>query len=141
MVCKKYLRSIRKIETAFLFTDGTAAELLSRIDAVPVKKVPEIGALLADQWNGVLRNLAASFEIQLVHDVLSNHRETGFFYAAVSAKQLTNFDVLYDPRDREQVFVGALGYQNNRAFFDTWTSFPSRSIRNGAQPPAAAGAA
>jgi Peptidase family M1 domain len=54
------------------------------------------------------------------------------FYMAVSGKQFTNFDVVYDSRDREQVFVGALGYQNNRAYLDTWTNFPSRSVRNGA---------
>jgi Peptidase family M1 domain len=120
---------------AFLFTDGTAAELLSRIDAALPKKVPEIGLTLAGQWNSVMRNLAASFETRLVLDGLSSSHQTGFFYMAVSGKQLNSFDVLYDMRDREQVFVGALGYQNNRTFFNTWTSFPSRSIRNGAQPP------
>jgi len=120
---------------AFLFTDGSAAELLSRIDASLRRKVPEIGLTLADQWNSVVRNLSTSFETRLVMDVLSSNHQTGLFYMAVSGKQLNNFDVLYDMRDREQVFVGALGYQNNRTFFDTWTSFPSRSIRNGAQPP------
>ncbi|HMD48391.1 MAG TPA: M1 family aminopeptidase, partial [Bryobacteraceae bacterium] len=123
---------------AFLFTDGTAAELLAGIDARQPKKVPEIGKNLAEQWNSVLRNLSHSFETTLVHDVLSNNHQTGLFYMAVSGKQLNNFDVVYDLRDREQIFVGALGYQNNRTFFDTWTSFPSRSMRNGAKPPASA---
>ena len=120
---------------AFLFTDGSAAELLASIDATPPKKVPEIGMVLAEQWDPVMRNLSHSFETRLVHDALSKNRQTGLFYMAISGKKLTNFDVLYDLRDREQVFVGALGYQNNRTFFDTWTSFPSRSIRNGAKPP------
>lgn len=120
---------------AFLFTDGTAAELLAAIDATPPKKVPEIGITLASQWDSVIRNLSNSFETRLVYDALSKNHRAGMFYMGVSGKQLGNFDVLYDLRDREQIFVGAIGYQNTRPFFNTWTSFPSRSIRNGAEPP------
>ena len=45
--------------------------------------------------------------------------------------------MLYDPANREQIFAGQLVYRNNRSYFDTWTSFPARSFRNGAPPPSA----
>src|SRR5262249_42294355 len=54
-----------------------------------------------------------------------------------SGQQLGNFDVLYDPLSREQIFVGKLAYRDNRTYFDTWTSFTARSSRsNTATPPA-----
>ena len=110
-----------------IFTDGTADELLARIRSSPVlKKSPEMGALMADQWNNVMRNLAASFATRMVHDLLSRDRPSGFFYTAVSGDKLGNFDVLYDPTSREQIFAGKLVYRDNRTYFDTWTSFPSR---------------
>jgi len=120
---------------AFLFTDGTAAELLAKIDATPPRKSPEFGNLMADQWNPVLRNLSSSFETALVHDALSSDRTSGFFYMGISGKQLNNFDLFYDPRNLEQIFLGTLAYRENKPYFDTWTSFPSRSVRNGAPPP------
>jgi peptidase M1-like protein len=121
---------------AFLFTDNTASELLAKIDATPPKKSPEFGNLIADQWNPVLRNLSGSFETALVHDALSPDRTSGFFYMGISGKQLNNFDLFYDPRNREAIFLGTLAYRENKQYFDTWTSFPSRSARNGAPLPA-----
>ncbi len=120
---------------AFLFSDATAAELLARIDASSAKRMPELGNVLVDQWNPMLRHLASTFETSLVHDALTNGRQSGFFYMAVSGNQLGNFDLLYDPGIQEQIFVGKLAYRNNRAYFDSWSSFPSRSVRNGAAPP------
>ncbi|HTS47513.1 MAG TPA: M1 family aminopeptidase [Bryobacteraceae bacterium] len=121
---------------AFLFSDATAAELLARIDADSSgKKMPELGNVLVEQWNPTMRYLENTFETSLVHDALSNDRKSGFFYMAVSGNQLGNFDLLYDPGMQEQIFVGNLAYRNNRAYFDSWSSFPSRSVRNGAAPP------
>ena len=116
--------------------DTTAADLLAEIHENPSpKKSLEIGNALADQWNSVLQNLSGSFETTLVRDLLSSDRKSGFFYMAVSGRRLHNFDVLYDPTSTEQIFAGTLTYRNNQTFFDTWTSFPSRSIRNGAARP------
>jgi hypothetical protein len=121
---------------AFIFTDDTANDLLARIQAVPQpKRSPEAGNLLADQWTSTLRNFSASFETRLVGNFLSGGSILGFFYMAVSGTRLHNFDILYDPANREQIFAGQLAYRNNRSYFDTWTSFPSRSFRNGAVPP------
>jgi len=122
---------------AFIFTDSTASDLLAQIQARPSpKKSPELGNVMADQWNSVLQNLSSSFETTLVQDLLFPGRKSGFFYMAVSGKQLNSFDLLYDPSSREQLFAGTLAYRNNRTYFDTWTSFPARSVRNGAAPPA-----
>jgi hypothetical protein len=117
-----------------VFSDATAAELLSRVQP-SAKKSPEMGALIAEKWTSVLRNLSGSFQTRLVYDLLSGDRASGFFYLAVTGDQLGNFDVLYDPTNHEQVFAGKLTYRENRTYFDDWTSFPSRSVRNGAQPP------
>ncbi len=121
---------------AMVFSDATAQELLAQIRANPVpKKSAELGNAIADQWNSVLRNLSGSFETTLVHDLLSSDRKSGFFYMAVSGRRLHNFDVFYDPTSTEQIFVGTLAYRNNKTYFDTWASFPSRSVRNGATAP------
>ena len=121
---------------AFLFTDATAADLLARIDANPsFKKSEELGNVLADQWNSVLRNLSMPFETSLVQDSLTTDRKSGFFYMAVAGNTLGNFDVLYAPLGQEQVFLGKLAYRDSRAYFDSWSSFPSRSVRNRASAP------
>lgn len=118
--------------TAFLFTDGSGDGFLEQIQANPgAKKAPEVGNLLADQWNSTLRNLCESFETRMVNDLLNGDRKAGFFYMAVSGKKLGSFDILDDPLSREQMFVGKLAYRDNRTYFDTWASFPSRSVRNG----------
>ncbi len=121
---------------AFLFTDATADELLSRMDANgSAKKIPELGGTMLEEWNPVLRHLSDTFETTLVHDAMTGDRKAGFFYMAVSGNRLGSFDLLYDPTIQEQIYVGKLAYRNNRAYFDSWSSFPSRSVRNGAAPP------
>lgn len=120
---------------AFVFTDSTASELLARLQDSAAKKTPEFGAMINDSWTPVLRNLTGSFATRLVYDLLSKDPKSGLFYMAITGDRLGNFDVLYDPSSREQIFAGKLSYRNNRAYFDTWTSFESRSVRNGAPLP------
>lgn len=121
---------------AFLFTDGSADALLDQIRARSSdKKLPEAGELLAGQFGVALRNLTESFENRLVSDLLSDDRKSGLFYMGVSGNQLGTFDLLYDPTAEEQVSAGRLATRNNRTYFDTWTSFQSRSVRKGAPAP------
>ncbi len=118
----------------FIFSDNTAVELQDMLK--DAKKEPDSGLVLAGQFDSVVRNIATSYEIRLVHDLLSaDWQREGVFFAAVSGKTLGNFDVLYDPRARDQVMVGQLVFNENRRFFDTWASFRSRSIRNGSRTP------
>jgi hypothetical protein len=115
-----------------IFSDDTAEQLLSQIHASPsVKKSPEMASLITDPWASVVRNLTDSFIARLVNDLISGDRKSGVFYMAVSGLHLGTFDVLYDPTAHEQIFAGKLTYNDNRTYFDTWTSFPSRSARNG----------
>jgi hypothetical protein len=128
------------IQTAvFVFTDATYAALMEliRADGASKKKL-EAGLLVANRFTSTVRNLTSSYQIRVVDDILTRHPETGFFYAAITGKKLGNFDVLYDPSSKEQINVGQLTVRNERVFFDSWTSFPARSFRNGTrQAPAA----
>jgi Peptidase family M1 domain len=115
-----------------IFSDDTAKELLSQIQANPsMKKSPEMAELMMAPWTSIVRNLSDSFVSRLVNDLISGDRKSGLFYMALSGLQLGTFDVLYDPTAHEQIFAGRLTYNDNRTYFDTWTSFPSRSARGG----------
>ena len=117
-------------------TDGTADDLLRQLQANPAaRKSAEAGHLLQERWEPTVQNLFGSFETRLVYDLLTGDPKTGIFYMAVSGNKLGGFDVIYDPLSREQIFVGKLAYRDNRTYFDTWTSFASRSTRNGAPEP------
>jgi hypothetical protein len=117
---------------ALVFSDDTASQLLAQIQAdSSMKKSAEMARLITSDWTSVMRNLTDSFVARLVNDIISGDRKIGFFYMAVSGRQLGTFDVLYDPMAHEQVFAGKISYNDNRTYFDTWTSFPSRSARSG----------
>ena len=114
----------------FLFSDGTAEQLLSQIQAGSPKKSQEMGLLLAQKWDSIVKNLSRSLEIRLVQDHLSTEpNREGFFYATISGNTLKNFDLFYEPRAREQIVVGRLARRDNRDYFDVWTSFEGRPWR------------
>lgn len=118
----------------FLFSDDSGAELLELLKES--KKDPDAALLLTSQFESVVRNLASSYEMRLMYDLLSSDwKQNGLFFAAVTGKTLGNFDVLYDPRSREQVLAGQIVHREERRYFDTWTSFQSRSVRKGSRKP------
>ncbi|MCZ2079453.1 MAG: hypothetical protein LC130_31180 [Bryobacterales bacterium] len=123
----------------FLFTDSTALELMDRIKARESERgrgtaAPEMGRILAANWDQVVKNFSSSFEIRLVHNLLSPEQGVaGFFYGALASARLGNFDIIYDPHMRKQITVGQVLYRDNQTFFDVWTSFESRSVRSGAR--------
>ncbi len=116
-----------------VFTDDTCDALLKLIqERGEPRKSAERGVLMEQEWGSVARNLSSSFEIRMVRDLLSSRPPSnGFFYAALSGGRLGNFDVVYDPLAREQITVGKVAFRNERAHFDTWTSFESRPFRKG----------
>lgn len=118
-----------------LFTDATAEELAGLIRSRPdVAKSPETGILLERQFASAVNNLAASFGMRFLYELLSGSPPAeGFFYAAIRGNRLGNFDVVYDPAAPEQIQVGQVNFRDSRAFFDVWTSFPSRAFRSGAR--------
>ncbi|MGC8793497.1 MAG: M1 family metallopeptidase, partial [Bryobacteraceae bacterium] len=101
----------------------------------PLRK--NLGLLLSQQWDPVVRNFLESLQVRLVADLLAERPAgEGFFYAALAGRKLGNFDCFYDPRAREQIMVGQVVFRDNRTFFDYWTSFLARSFRR--RPPAEA---
>ena len=121
---------------AMLFTDRTYRDLMAQIGENPAnRKSPEMGLTLAPEWSATVRNLAASFESRLALDLLSGPREPrAFFFAAIGGKLLGNFDAVYDARAAGQITIGQMAYRNDRSYFDVWTSFEPRSLRNGTRP-------
>lgn len=117
-----------------VFTDGTGALLRDRIEKEGVgKKAPEMGALMADKWSPVLANVREGFELRMVDDLLSPDPATnGFLFLGVAGRERGNFDLLYDPRAREQIIAGQLSDQAGRPRYHIWTSFLARSVRTGA---------
>jgi hypothetical protein len=115
-----------------LFTDSTAEDLLAKIRAQGAKKSPEMGALLSDQYNSMVRNVSVSFETRLVQDLLSTNRRNGFFYMGVNGATLGTFDISYDPLALSEIVIGQLDGTTGRSY-KTWTSFPSRSTRASAK--------
>ncbi len=118
----------------FLFTDDTYKEIMKTLQARGIRKRPDRGALMAENLDSVVRNLAGSFNIRIVRDLLAETpSENGFFYGAVVGNKLGNFDFLYDPRAPEQIHVGQVVVRYERAYFDLWTRFRARSFRTGAR--------
>jgi hypothetical protein len=114
-----------------IFTDGSVPALIDRIEKEGVgRKVPEMGAVLAEKWTPVLANVQSGFELRLVEDLLAPSHPGGMLFLALSG-QVGNFDMLYDPRSREQIMAGQLAERDGRLTYNVWTSFSSRSVRTG----------
>lgn len=124
-------------EALLIFSDGVPQALLDQIRDAGARKAPEMGAVLAEKWAPVLLNVETGFEMRMVEDLLAPVPDGGIVFLAVAGRRLGNFDVLYDPRSREQIMVGQLRERNGRMGYDTWTSFPSLNARKGLVKPQA----
>lgn len=120
-----------------IFTEG-ARELIDRMNgAGSVKKAGEVGAALAERWNAVFDRMRSSLEMRTVIDLMDPERNGGVLFMALDGRQTGNFEVIYDPRSREQIEAGQMGERNGRPAYNVWTSFTARSVRTGtALPPA-----
>jgi hypothetical protein len=124
----------------FFFTGDLYQTLLAQLPNNPTnRKVPEIGALLEEKFNPVLRNLVPGFDLRLALDVLNTSwRKPDFFSAIFQDARLGNFDVFFDPDSPDQIAAGQFATRDNRSFFNIWTRFPARSSRSSV-PPSPAG--
>ena len=122
-------------EALLIFSDGATRGLLDQIHDSSSKKSPEMGAVLAEKWAPVLGNVEGGFEMRMVEDLLAPVEDGGIVFLAINGRDLGNFDVLYDPRSREQILAGQLRERDGRYGYDVWTSFPSRSARKGLAKP------
>jgi hypothetical protein len=118
----------------FFFTGDQYQSLIQQIPNNPTnRKVPEMGALLADKWNPVLRNLSASLDLRLSLDLLNGPvRQADFFAAAIQASKWNNFNIFFDPDNVDQIAAGQFTTRKGRTFFDVWTHFAARSAKVGA---------
>src|SRR5580658_9941249 len=87
-------------DALFLFTGVEYDELQSQIAQNPGnKKMPEIGALMDEQWTPILRNLAESYETRIVLDLLGGSaRPPDLLTAIFDSPKLGTFDLIYDPQ-------------------------------------------
>lgn len=114
---------------ALVFTDNTAEQLIAKLQTGGAKKVPEMGAILKDRWGTLIGNLASSFEVRVIGDLLGSGGRAGFFYATVGGGKLGNFDMLYDPSAADNLLIGQIADRNGQNYFNVWTSFASKSHR------------
>ena len=120
----------------FFFTDRQARNLLDKIRAGgTARKVPDLGALMADKFNETVRGLMASFESRIVLDLLTEGADgEGFFEAVLQGRKLGTFDVVHDARSYEQVIAGQVTMKKDVPYWTTWTSFTGGNHRGGTPP-------
>ncbi len=123
-------------QAAFIFSESSARGLLERVRASGARNSPDIGAIMRERWGQTVTNLVSGFESRLVLDLLTPGDNAGFFEAVVDGKKLGNFDVFYDSRGAEQLVAGQITNRKDATFWDTWTSFVSRSHRGEPEPAA-----
>jgi len=100
-----------------------------------IKKMPDIGAVMADRYNDTLHNLAESFQVRLTLDLMGGPRRADLLIALFNNARLGNFDIVYDPDSTEQIVAAQVVTKNGRTFYETWTSFPGQAARSNPQPP------
>jgi hypothetical protein len=120
----------------FLFTGDDYDAIMSQLPQNPAnRKASEMGPLMDEEWTPTLHNISASYQTRLTLDLLSGpSRRPGLFAAVFNNSKLGNFDIAYDPDSQEQILAGQIANRDNRAFFDTWTSFQSRAFRKNPAP-------
>jgi len=115
----------------FLFTEAGARALADRVrSSSGAKKLPDMGALLAEQWNRTLANIQSSYESRIVLDLLSTEHAAGFFEAVIQGRKLGNFDFLYDRRSPESLVAGQIVERKGAPYWDTWFSYPAERTRS-----------
>src|SRR3954454_3196503 len=114
-----------------LFTGDVYEQLIAQMGNNPAnRKAPEMAPVLDEQWGPVLRNLGTSYQVRLTLDLMAGAARTDRMFAGMfRSSKLGNFDLVYDPDNIEQILAGQLTTRQDRLYFDTWTSFPSRSSR------------
>ncbi len=120
----------------FLFTGPEYDALQTQIAKNPAnKKMPEVGALMDEQWTPVLRNLVESYQTRLLLDLINaSARPPDLLAAMFDSPKLGAFDIVYDPLNAEQIVGGQVVNRDSRAYFDNWFSFTAQSLRKNPAP-------
>jgi hypothetical protein len=122
------------LNTALMISTGGSVDLLRArvVEEQAIRRDREMGAVMADRWTPVLRNIRNGFELRLVQELLTPPAaRASMTFFAMNGKQLGSFDVLHDMRLREEILAGQLTERDGRLTYNVWSSFPSRDARNG----------
>jgi len=117
-------------------TEGSVPALFERVQKDGTgKPTPEMGAILASQWSPVVSNIGGAMEMRLIEDLASSRSQgRGLLFLALSGKTLGNFDMISDSGTDGRIAVRQRNERDGKPGFNVWTSFFSRSVRNGTQP-------
>lgn len=120
----------------FLFTGPDYDAILTQFPKDHTnQKVTDVADAMDETWTPTLRSLADSFQTRMALDLLGGSAgHPGLFAGLFGNARFGNFDVIFDPGGEEQIVAGRVVQNGDRSYFDTWTSFPSRSARR--SPPA-----
>ncbi len=124
-------------QAMMFFTDDTAAILRNGLASTEFNRAdPEAGQRLASHWSPVLEAMVPDVETRLLLDTFSSlNARSGFFAATLAGGPLGRFDLLVDPRKKEQIHIGQTVWRENRQYYETWCRFQGRSFRQGHQQP------
>ncbi len=83
-----------------------------------------------DRWTKPLASLARGDSLQLLQGLTgSSDNRSEYIHARLVGTSYRAFDVVLNGRIPEQITVAQATITNNAAYYDTWTSFPRRSVR------------
>jgi hypothetical protein len=92
-----------------------------------------MGARMADQWSPVVSNIGGAMEMRLIEDLATSRPQSrGLLFLALSGKTLGNFDMISDSATEGRIAVRQRTERDGKPWYNVWTSFFSRSARNGA---------
>jgi Peptidase family M1 domain len=86
------------------------------------------------RWESPIKILAPVDGLQIL-EAMTNASDPAsrYLHLRLGGTQLGIFDVFFDSNALEQILVAQERLNGNAAYFDTWTSFPMRSVRNSTQ--------
>ena len=116
--------------TLMVFTDGSMARLRASLaDGGSIRNAPEMGALLAEQWNPVVANILGAMQMRLVTDLWSSRAsQTGLVFFAISGKVLGSFDIVSEARADHRMIIRQQMDRDGHDSFNVWTDFLPRRI-------------
>jgi Peptidase family M1 domain len=121
----------------FFFTDETRDEILRQVEKHASDKTPEVATQIAEQWNPVLRSLAADLDVRLIASLFDGHSPNhGVFDCVLRGKQFGTFDVVYQPDEPEPTAIGSVDAGSGTPHFRLWASFMPRHPPPPETPPA-----
>lgn len=89
------------------------------------------------RWEQPLKLLAPGDALEIL-ETMTNAQDPAsrFLLIRVGGTQFGTFDVIFDPHAPEQIRVGQERLNGSVVYYDTWASFPMRSVRESGQPDA-----